>query len=47
MKIKPYCRSTIKASVKEELTIPQQTRYLVPVDLGRVERQVCSVKCDL
>lgn len=33
------CR-TMKASVKHELTIPQQTRYLVPVELGRVERQV-------
>ena len=30
----------MKASIKHELTIPQQTRYLVPIELGRVERQV-------
>jgi E3 ubiquitin-protein ligase SHPRH len=26
--------------VKDELTIPKQTRYLVPIELGQVERQV-------
>jgi len=31
---------TTKASVKEELTIPQQTRYLVPIELGRIEQHV-------
>ena len=30
----------MKASVKDELTIPKQTRYLVPIELGRVERHV-------
>lgn len=30
----------MKASVKDELTIPKQTRYLVPVELGKVERHV-------
>lgn len=31
---------TLKSAVKEELTIPQQRRYLVNIELGRVERQV-------
>ncbi len=31
----------MKAAVKDELTIPPQTRYLVPIELGRVERHVC------
>ena len=31
------CR-TMKEAVKDELTIPPQTRYLVPIELGRVER---------
>ena len=31
---------TMKNAVKDELTIPKQTRYLVPVELGRVERLV-------
>lgn len=31
---------TMKSAVKDELTIPQQTRYLVSIDLGRVERHV-------
>ena len=31
---------TVKASVKDELTIPKQTRYLVPIEMGRVERHV-------
>ncbi|KAI0321149.1 SNF2 family N-terminal domain-containing protein [Amylostereum chailletii] len=35
-----YTVRTLKASVKDELTIPQQTRYLVPIELGRVERHV-------
>lgn len=29
---------TMKQAVKDELTIPPQTRYLVPIELGRVER---------
>ncbi|GJE89122.1 hypothetical protein PsYK624_052160 [Phanerochaete sordida] len=35
-----YAIRTMKASVKDELTIPKQTRYLVPIELGRVERHV-------
>jgi E3 ubiquitin-protein ligase SHPRH len=35
-----YTIRTVKSSVKDELTIPQQTRYLVPITLGRVERHV-------
>ncbi|KAL0952896.1 hypothetical protein HGRIS_007114 [Hohenbuehelia grisea] len=31
---------TMKANVRDELTIPQQTRYLVNIELGRVERHV-------
>ena len=31
---------TMKSNVTAELTIPQQTRYLVPIELGRVERHV-------
>lgn len=31
---------TMKDAVKKELTIPPQTRYLVPIELGRVERHV-------
>ena len=30
----------MKEAVKNELTIPPQTRYLVPIELGRVERHV-------
>ena len=26
--------------VRDELGIPEQTRYLVPIDLGRVEKHV-------
>lgn len=33
-------RRTMKASVKDELTIPKQSRFLVPIQLGRVERHV-------
>lgn len=39
----PWWRSitrTIKTSVQDELTIPKQTRYLVPIELGRLERHV-------
>lgn len=32
----------MKATVKDELTIPPQTRYLVPIELGKVERHVCK-----
>jgi E3 ubiquitin-protein ligase SHPRH len=32
--------STLKNDVKNELAIPAQTRYLVPIQLGRIERQV-------
>ncbi|KAI0789257.1 SNF2 family N-terminal domain-containing protein [Abortiporus biennis] len=35
-----YAIRTMKAGVKDELTIPKQTRFLVPVELGRVERHV-------
>lgn len=31
---------TMKSQISGELTIPQQTRYLVSIDLGRVERLV-------
>ena len=31
---------TLKSAVKDELTIPEQTRFLVPVALGPVERHV-------
>ncbi|KAF7317918.1 SNF2 family helicase [Mycena kentingensis (nom. inval.)] len=31
---------TTKASVKDELTIPQQSRYVVPISMGVVERSV-------
>ncbi|TFK67239.1 hypothetical protein BDN72DRAFT_843332 [Pluteus cervinus] len=35
-----YAIRTMKSTVNTELTIPQQTRFLVPIDLGRVERHV-------
>ncbi|KAL6308831.1 SNF2 family N-terminal domain-containing protein [Sparassis latifolia] len=35
-----YTVRTVKAAVKDELTIPRQTRFLVPIELGRVERHV-------
>ncbi|KDQ23693.1 hypothetical protein PLEOSDRAFT_1048636 [Pleurotus ostreatus PC15] len=35
-----YGIRTTKALVKDELKIPTQTRYLVPISLGRVERHV-------
>ncbi|KAH8114834.1 SNF2 family N-terminal domain-containing protein [Phellopilus nigrolimitatus] len=31
---------TIKAKVQDELTIPQQRRYVVPIELGKIERHV-------
>ena len=31
---------TPKLSVTNELTIPEQTRYLVPIELGRIEKHV-------
>ncbi|PCH42935.1 hypothetical protein WOLCODRAFT_90057 [Wolfiporia cocos MD-104 SS10] len=41
-----YTVRTMKSSVKDELTIPQQTRYLVPIELGRVERHVYDQNFD-
>ncbi|KAF9566044.1 hypothetical protein CPC08DRAFT_682833 [Agrocybe pediades] len=38
--LKHYGIRTIKSNVTAELTIPQQTRYLVPIELGKVERHV-------
>ncbi|KAJ7595983.1 SNF2 family N-terminal domain-containing protein [Mycena floridula] len=35
-----YSLRTMKSAVKAELTIPHQTRYLVGIDMGRVERHV-------
>ncbi|KIK98364.1 hypothetical protein PAXRUDRAFT_9577 [Paxillus rubicundulus Ve08.2h10] len=35
-----YSVRTLKSSLKNELTIPQQQRYLVGIELGRVERHV-------
>ncbi|KAI6002459.1 SNF2 family N-terminal domain-containing protein [Pisolithus orientalis] len=35
-----YAVRTLKSAVNDELTIPQQRRYLVGIDLGPVERQV-------
>ncbi|KAI0920308.1 hypothetical protein AcV5_010081 [Taiwanofungus camphoratus] len=35
-----YAIRTMKAAVTNELTIPQQTRFLVPIELGRIERHV-------
>ncbi|KAK7460694.1 hypothetical protein VKT23_009409 [Stygiomarasmius scandens] len=35
-----YSVRTMKSTVKDELTIPQQTRYLVGIEMGRVERHV-------
>ena len=33
----------MKSNVTSELTIPQQTRYLVAIDLGKVERHVSLI----
>ncbi|KAI0706718.1 SNF2 family N-terminal domain-containing protein [Cerioporus squamosus] len=41
-----YAVRTMKAAVKDELTIPPQTRYLVPIELGRVERHVYDQTLD-
>ncbi|KZT00238.1 uncharacterized protein LAESUDRAFT_816623 [Laetiporus sulphureus 93-53] len=35
-----YAIRTVKNAVKAELTIPSQQRFLVPIELGRVERHV-------
>ncbi|KAI0053500.1 hypothetical protein FA95DRAFT_1579571 [Auriscalpium vulgare] len=35
-----YAIRTTKAAVKEELTIPQQSRYLFPISMGPVEQHV-------
>lgn len=35
-----FLNRTMKSNITAELTIPQQTRYLVPIELGRVERHV-------
>ncbi|KAF9221774.1 hypothetical protein BS17DRAFT_757183 [Gyrodon lividus] len=35
-----YSVRTLKSTIKNELTIPQQQRYLVSIELGRVERHV-------
>ncbi|OBZ74793.1 putative ATP-dependent helicase IRC20 [Grifola frondosa] len=35
-----YTVRTMKTAVKDELTIPRQTRYVVPIELGKVERHV-------
>ncbi|KAI6013221.1 SNF2 family N-terminal domain-containing protein [Pisolithus marmoratus] len=35
-----YAVRTLKSAVNDELTIPQQRRYLVNIELGLVERQV-------
>ncbi|KIK58778.1 hypothetical protein GYMLUDRAFT_45086 [Collybiopsis luxurians FD-317 M1] len=37
---KYYSIRTMKSQISHELQIPQQTRYLVSIDLGRVERLV-------
>jgi E3 ubiquitin-protein ligase SHPRH len=34
----------MKSEVKDELTIPQQTRYLVGVEMNKVERQVSPLQ---
>lgn len=38
---------TMKSTVSDELTIPQQTRYLVGIDLGPVERHVYDQSLEL
>jgi E3 ubiquitin-protein ligase SHPRH len=38
------CR-TSKSSVEHELAIPKQTRFLVPVELGRVEKHASIFAC--
>ncbi|KAH9856240.1 SNF2 family N-terminal domain-containing protein [Lenzites betulinus] len=41
-----YAVRTMKTAVKDELTIPLQTRYLVPIELGRVEQHVYDQTLD-
>ena len=41
--ILPSLNRTMKASVQDELTIPKQTRFLVPIALGKVERHVSKI----
>ncbi|KAI0334196.1 hypothetical protein GY45DRAFT_1318648 [Cubamyces sp. BRFM 1775] len=41
-----YAVRTMKEAVKDELTIPLQTRYLVPIDLGRIQRHVYNQTLD-
>ncbi|KAL1751301.1 hypothetical protein FB107DRAFT_251570 [Schizophyllum commune] len=41
--IQGYAVHTTKASVEDKLTISQQTQYVVPVEMGRVERHVYDV----
>ncbi|KAI0632763.1 SNF2 family N-terminal domain-containing protein [Trametes polyzona] len=41
-----YAVRTMKEAVKDELTIPPQTRYLAPIELGRVERHVYDQTLD-
>ncbi|EGN92623.1 hypothetical protein SERLA73DRAFT_79438 [Serpula lacrymans var. lacrymans S7.3] len=41
-----YAIRTMKSAVSAELTIPQQTRYLVSIELGRVERHVYDQKLE-
>jgi hypothetical protein len=36
-------RRTAKASLTSQLTIPKQTRYLVGIELGKVERHVSPI----
>lgn len=36
---------TSKSMVRDELGIPEQTRYLVPIELGRVEKHVSTHLC--
>jgi hypothetical protein len=35
-----FMKRTMKSNITAELTIPKQTRYLVPIELGKVERHV-------
>ncbi|KAI0641041.1 SNF2 family N-terminal domain-containing protein [Trametes meyenii] len=41
-----YTVRTMKEAVKSELTIPPQTRYLVPIELGPVQRHVYDQQLD-
>jgi len=35
---------TIKRAVESELTIPRQSRFLVPIELGKVEKHVGIIR---